>query len=81
VSSRHYGIGENKMKYGARNKITAKITSITSDKVMSLVKFEVTAPAQMASVLTTESVQELDMKVGDTLQLVIKAIHVLPVKE
>lgn len=69
------------MKYGARNKITAKITSITSDKVMSLVKFEVTAPAQMASVLTTESVQELDMKVGDTLQLVIKAIHVLPVKE
>lgn len=69
------------MKYGARNKITAKITSITSDKVMSLVKFEVTAPAQMASVLTTESVQELEMKVGDTLQLVIKAIHVLPVKE
>jgi molybdopterin-binding protein len=69
------------MKYGARNKITAKITSITSDKVMSLVKFEVTEPAQMASVLTTESVQELEMKVGDTLQLVIKAIHVLPVKE
>jgi molybdate transport system regulatory protein len=35
----------------------------------------------MASVLTTESVQELDLKVGDTVQLVIKAIHVLPVKE
>jgi molybdate transport system regulatory protein len=69
------------MKYGARNKITAKITSITSDKVMSLVKFEVTGPAQMASVLTTESVEELKMKIGDTVQLVIKAIHVLPVKE
>jgi len=69
------------MKYGARNKITAKITSITSDKVMSLVKFEVTGPAQMASVLTTESVEELEMKIGDTVQLVIKAIHVLPVKE
>jgi molybdate transport system regulatory protein len=69
------------MKYGARNKITAKITSITSDKVMSLVKFEVTGPTQMASVLTTESVEELKMKIGDTVQLVIKAIHVLPVKE
>ena len=69
------------MKYGARNKITAKITSITSDKVMSLVKFEVTGPAQMASVLTTESVAELKMKIGDTVQLVIKAIHVLSVKE
>jgi len=69
------------MKYGARNKITAKVTSIKSDQVMSLVKFEVTTPAQMASVLTTESVQDLNLKVGDTVQLVIKAIHVLPVKE
>jgi len=69
------------MKYGARNKITARVTSIKSDPVMSLVKFDVTTPAQMASVLTTESVQDLDLKVGDTVQLVIKAIHVLPVKD
>ena len=69
------------MKYGARNKITAKVTSIKSDQIMSLVKFDVTAPTRMASVLTTESVQELGLKVGDTVQLVVKAIHVLPVKE
>jgi molybdopterin-binding protein len=69
------------MKYGARNKVTAKVTSVKSDQIMSLVKFEVAAPAQMASVLTTESVQDLNLKVGDTVQLVIKAIHVLPVKE
>jgi molybdate transport system regulatory protein len=47
---------------------------------MSLVKFEVSAPAQMASVLTTESVGELDLKVGDPVQLMVKAVHVLPVK-
>jgi molybdate transport system regulatory protein len=69
------------MKAGARNNITAKITSITSDKVMSLIKFEVTAPSKMASVVTTESVQDLGLKVGDTVQLLIKAIHVIPVKE
>ena len=69
------------MKAGARNNITAKITSITSDKVMSLIKFEVTAPSKMASVVTTESVQYLGLKVGDTVQLLIKAIHVIPVKE
>ncbi|MBI1839914.1 MAG: TOBE domain-containing protein [Verrucomicrobia bacterium] len=68
------------MKYGARNNVTAKVVAITSDKVMSLVKFEVTVPAKMASVLTTESLQELDLKVGDTVQLIVKAIHVLPVK-
>ena len=69
------------MKYGARNKISAKVTSIKSDSIMSLVKFDVTAPTRMASVLTTESVQELDLNVGDEVQLVVKAIHVLPVKE
>jgi len=69
------------MKYGARNNVTAKVTSITSDKVMSLVKFEVVLPAKMASVLTTESLTDLNLKVGDTVQLVIKAINVLPVKE
>ena len=69
------------MKAGARNNLTAKITSITSDKVMSLIKFEVTVPAKMASVITTESVQDLDLKVDDTVQLLIKAIHVIPVKE
>jgi molybdate transport system regulatory protein len=69
------------MKYGARNKIIAKVTSIKSDPVMSLVKYEVTAPAQMASVITTESVNELQLKVGDTVQLIVKAVHVLPVKE
>ena len=69
------------MKYGARNKIIATVTSIKSDQVMSLVKFDVKGPAQMASVLTTESLQELGLKLGDTVQLVVKAIHVLPVKE
>ncbi|HZO83842.1 MAG TPA: TOBE domain-containing protein [Verrucomicrobiae bacterium] len=69
------------MKYGARNKIMAKVTSVKSDPVMSLVKFEVTGPAQMASVITTESVQELGLKVGDSVQLIVKAVHVLPVKE
>ena len=69
------------MKAGARNNITAKITSITSDKVMSLIKFEVVGPANMASVVTTESVHDLALKVGDNVQLLIKAIHVIPVKE
>ncbi len=67
-------------QYGARNQINAKVTTVKSDEVMSLVKFEVSAPAQMASVLTTESVEDLDLKEGDEVQLVIKAVHVLPVK-
>jgi molybdate transport system regulatory protein len=72
---------EAMMKYGARNNIKAKVKSIKKGDVMALVKFDVTGPAKLASVLTTESVKEMGMKVGDRVQLIIKAIHVLPVKE
>ncbi len=68
------------MKYGARNKIHATVTSVNSGDVMSLVKFDVKDPCTMASVLTSESVQDLGLKVGDEVMLVVKAIHVLPVK-
>jgi molybdopterin-binding protein len=69
------------MKTGARNSITGKVTSIKSDEIMSLVKFEVAVPHEMASVLTTESVKDMGLKVGDKVSLIVKAIHVLPVKD
>ncbi|HMK61095.1 MAG TPA: TOBE domain-containing protein [Dissulfurispiraceae bacterium] len=69
------------MKFGARNAVVAKVKSVKKGDIMSLVKFDVTAPAEMASVLTTESLQALKLKKGDKVQLIIKAIHVLPVKE
>ena len=69
------------MKYGARNRIQARVKSIKKGDIMSLLKFDVTLPAEMASVLTTESLDSLELKVGDKLELIVKAIHVLPVKE
>jgi molybdate transport system regulatory protein len=72
---------EESMKYGAQNKIQAKVKSVKKGDIMSLVKFTVTKPHEMASVLTTESVKDLKLKAGDQVQLIIKAIHVLPVKE
>ncbi len=68
------------MNFGARNKITAKVTSVKSDQIMSLAKFQVHGPIEMASVLTTESLEEMQLKQGDEVELIIKAIHVLPVK-
>ncbi|MBF0406876.1 MAG: TOBE domain-containing protein [Candidatus Riflebacteria bacterium] len=69
------------MKYGARNKIEAKVKTIQKGDIMSLVKFDNISAAEMASVLTTESVEYMNLKPGDKIELVIKAIHVLPVKE
>ena len=44
-------------------------------------QFTVIDPHEMASVLTTESVTELKLKKGQAVELIIKAVHVLPVKE
>jgi molybdate transport system regulatory protein len=56
------------------------VKSIKKGDVMSLIKFKVNKPAEMGSVITTESLEDLDLKVGDEVQLIIKAIHVMPVK-
>ncbi len=69
------------MKTGARNSIGGKVISIKEGDIMSLVKFEVAVPHEMASVLTTESVKDMGLKVGDQVKLVVKAIHVLPIKD
>ncbi len=68
------------MKHGARNQVKGRVTSIREGDIMSLVKFDVSVPAKMASVITTESLAELGLTVGDEVELVVKAIHVLPVK-
>ena len=68
------------MKYGARNKISATVKSVKRGDVMSIVKFDVVKPCEMASVLTTESLEHLDLSPGDDVELVIKAVHVLPTK-
>lgn len=75
------GAKEETMRFGARNKIKAKVVSVKKGDVMSLIKFDVDEPVHMASVLTTESVEDLNLGVGDEVELVIKAIHVLPVKK
>ena len=69
------------MKFGARNEVIAKVKSIKSGDVMSLVKFDVEKPCEMASVLTTESLESLGLKPGDDVELIIKAVNVLPVKK
>jgi molybdopterin-binding protein len=49
------------MEYGARNKIHATVKSVKRGDVMSLFKLTDEAPCAKASVLTTESVEELKL--------------------
>ncbi|MBU1706678.1 TOBE domain-containing protein [bacterium] len=69
------------MKYGARNQLTGKITNIKKGTVMCQVKLEIPANSSMSSVMTLESLSDLNIKEGDNVKVVVKAVNVLLVKE
>jgi molybdate transport system regulatory protein len=69
------------MKFGARNQIAATVSSLKEGDVMSQVKLDISAGSAMSSVMTTESLRDLGLKPGDSVKLIVKAIHVLVVKE
>ena len=68
------------MKIGARNQIVGKVTEVKRGSVMAEVKLEVPASARMASVMTLESLEDMGLKPGDEVQVVVKAVNVLLVK-
>jgi molybdopterin-binding protein len=69
------------MKYGARNQIEGVVTSVKKGNIMGQVNIDIPLPSKMASVMTVDSINDLDIKVGDKVKVVVKAISVLLVKE
>ena len=67
------------MKTSARNLITGKIIRVETDKIMAKVVVEI-QPAAITSVITKESVEDLDLKVGDTVKVMVKSTSVMIVK-
>lgn len=69
------------MKYGARNQLQGTVTEIKEGSIMSEAVVELDSGAVMTSVMTMDSLKELDLKKGDQVKLVVKAVNVLLVKE
>ena len=63
------------MKESIRNQLPGTIKSIVSDKVLSEVIVE-TVSGEVASVITTHSVEEMKLTVGDKVFVLIKATNV-----
>lgn len=68
------------MKIGAQNQALATVTEIQKGAVMCQVKLAVPA-SKMASVMTMDSLKDLKLKKGDKVRVVVKAIHVLIIKD
>ena len=63
------------MEQSTRNQLPGTIKSIVSDKVLSEVIVETTI-GEVASVITTRSVEEMKLKEGDEVFVLVKATNV-----
>jgi len=68
------------MKVGARNRIIGKVEQIKKGSMMSIVKVTIPASTRMASAMTIESLNELGIKKGDKVEVVVKAVNVLLIR-
>jgi molybdopterin-binding protein len=69
------------MKYGARNHIIGKVTEIKKGTLMCQINLQIPADSLMSSVMTLDSMHEMDIRPGDSVRVVVKAVNVLLVKE
>ena len=63
------------MEQSIRNQLPGTIKSIVSDKVLSEVIVE-TSIGEVASIITTRSVEEMKLKTGDEVFALVKATNV-----
>jgi molybdate transport system regulatory protein len=69
------------MKYGARNQAVGTVKEIKKGSLMCQVSLTTDSPVDVSSVMTLDSLADLGLKKGDRVRAVIKAIHVLLVRE
>jgi molybdopterin-binding protein len=69
------------MKIGARNRLEGQVVDIKRGTVMCQVRVQIAGGAQMESVMTNDSLDELGIKVGDKVRVAVKAVNVLLIKE
>jgi molybdopterin-binding protein len=68
------------MKVGARNRIIGKVTAVKKGGVMCQVNIEIPSSSKMASVMTLDSLKELGVKKGDKVEVIVKAVNVLLIR-
>jgi molybdopterin-binding protein len=68
------------MKLSIRNVIKGKVTSVTEGKAVATVKVDIGGGHHISSVITMDAVKDLGIKVGDELEVLIKATNVMLAK-
>ncbi|MCW4017342.1 MAG: TOBE domain-containing protein [Candidatus Bathyarchaeota archaeon] len=69
--------GVKNMKLSARNSLKGKVVSVEKGVITAKVKVELTVPTKITSVITKEAVEDLDIKEGDEVTVVVKSTEVM----
>jgi molybdate transport system regulatory protein len=69
-----------KLKLSARNRFKGKVISVEKGVITAKVKVEVKVPITVTAVITKEAVEELDLKIGDEVEAIMKSTEVMIAK-
>jgi molybdopterin-binding protein len=65
------------MKLSARNILPGRVVAVTKGSTTAHVKIELSANLMVTSSITNEAVDDLSLKVGDNVSVVIKSSDVM----
>jgi len=68
------------LKISARNRLKGKVLAIEKEGLTAIIKVQATVPAVVTALISREAAEELDIKVGDEVEAVIKATEVMVAK-
>jgi molybdate transport system regulatory protein len=69
-----------RLKISARNRLKGKVTHVEKDGLMAKVKVEITVPATVTALISKEAAEDLGIKVGDQVEVIVKATEVMIAK-
>jgi len=68
------------LKISARNRLKGKVLSVEKETITAKVKVEIKTPVVITALISSEAVEDLNIKVGDQVEAVIKATEVMIAK-
>jgi len=80
VLSGSSGLEVKSLKLSARNRFKGKVVAVEKGVITAKVKVEVKVPITVTAVITKEAVEDLDIKVGDEVEAIMKSTEVMIAK-
>jgi molybdate transport system regulatory protein len=65
------------LKISARNRLKGKVVAVEKDNITGKVKIEIKVPTTITAVITKEAIDELDIKMGDEVEAIVKSTDVM----